>query len=75
MVMVETFGAIWSSTTFSASARSRTVQRVRPAGTGEQARAVRRASKSPQKVSARWSELGFESFFDEALFKVFDRSR
>src|SRR5277367_5635476 len=48
-LMVETLGAICSSTTFSASRR--TVHRVRPAGAGEQAKAVNRASKAPSKVS------------------------
>jgi predicted transposase YbfD/YdcC len=44
---VETFGAIFSSTTFSAS--KRTVHRTRPAGAGEHAKAVNRASKAPSK--------------------------
>lgn len=45
--MVETFGAIFSSTTFSASRR--TVQRARPAGADEHANAVNRVSKAPSK--------------------------
>src|SRR5687767_11578999 len=50
-VMVETWSAIFSSTSFSAS--NRTVQRWRPAGAFEQARAVSRASNSPSKFTAR----------------------
>jgi len=45
--MVETLGAIFSSTTFSASRR--TVHRARPAGAGEHAKAVNRASNAPSK--------------------------
>ena len=48
-LMAEIFGAIFNATTFSAS--SRTVHRTRPAGTGEQAKAVNRAAKAPSKVS------------------------
>ena len=44
-VIGETVGAIFSSTSFSAS--KRTVQRARPSGAGEHARAVSRASNSP----------------------------
>ena len=50
-VMVETWSAIFSSTSFSAS--NRTVQRWRPAGAFEQARVVSRASNSPSKFTAR----------------------
>jgi len=50
-LMVETLGAIFSSTTFSASRR--TVHRARPAGAGEHAKAVNRASNAPSKVSFR----------------------
>src|ERR1039458_1451371 len=46
-LIVETFGAIFSSTTFSAS--KRTVHRARPSGAGEHAKAVNRASKAPSK--------------------------
>src|ERR1035441_4394349 len=50
-LMVETLGAIFSSTTISASRP--TVPRARPAGAGEHAKAVNRASKAPSKVSFR----------------------
>ena len=57
--MVETLGAIFSSTTFSASRR--TVHRARPAGAGEHAKAVNRASKAPSKVSFRGLAEGWRS--------------
>jgi len=78
IVMVETFGAIFNSTTFSASRR--TVQRARPSGAGEHARAVSRASKAPSKVSLGALvvgfalQCGFDPFFHETLFEVFNRA-
>src|ERR1017187_4783672 len=74
-LMVETLGAIFSSTTFSAS--KRTVHRARPAGAGEHAKAVNRASKAPSKVSFRgWAgstlQRGFDSFLHESRFEVFN---
>ena len=51
MVICDTFGARFNSTAFSAS--NRTVQRRRPSGASEQARAIRRASKAPSKVTPR----------------------
>ena len=58
-LMVETLGAIFSSTTFSASRR--TVHRARPAGAGEHAKAVSRASKAPSKVIFRGLAEGLRS--------------
>ena len=58
-LMVETLGAIFSSTTFSASRR--TVHRARPAGAGEHAKAVNRASKAPSKVGFRGLAEGLRS--------------
>jgi len=49
--MGETLGAIFNSTTFSAS--NRTVQRFRPGGTSEQAKAKSRASNSPPNWISR----------------------
>ena len=59
MVMSETEGAIFNSTTCSASRR--TVQRVRPFGAGEQASAVRRASNPPSKVMFAGLALGLRA--------------
>ena len=56
MVIVETVGAISSSTTFSAS--KRTVHRRCPFGGLEQANAVTRASKAPSKITGRWLDGG-----------------
>src|ERR1019366_7339936 len=58
-LMVETLGAMFSSTTFSAS--SPTVHRARPAGAGEHPKAVNRASKAPSKVSFRGLAEGLRS--------------
>ena len=49
--MLETVGTILSSTSF--SARSRIVQRLRPAGAFEQASWISRASNSPSKTTER----------------------
>ena len=75
-LMVETFGAIFSSTTFSASRR--TVHRARPAGAGEHAKAVNRASKGAVEGklgrfgSGFALQRGFDSFFHESLFEMFN---
>ena len=45
----ETNGAIFNSTSFSANRR--TVQRARPSGAGDHAKAISRASKAPPKVT------------------------
>ena len=50
-VITETRSTQPSSTTFSASERR--VQRVRPGGAGEQAKATRRASNAPSKITFR----------------------
>ena len=51
IVICETLWARCSSTAF--SARIRTVQRRRPSGDSEQAKAITRASKAPSKISSR----------------------
>jgi len=68
--MVETVGRDLQFTTFSAKRRTVT---GRPAGAGEQAKAVNRASKAPSKVilGGRVRDLrskAASSFFDETLF-------
>src|SRR5208282_2461952 len=51
IVICETHWARCSSTAF--SARSRTVQRRRPSGDSEHAKAITRASKAPSKITSR----------------------
>src|SRR5208337_3184469 len=55
-VICETLWARCSSTAF--SARSRTVQRRRPSGDSEHAKAITRASKAPSKITSRDSCSG-----------------